>query len=196
MGRLDDNLLQEFNKLNRKVSLEENLDSHGDIIGISTFWKRCSDMRHCNPGYPERLTWSISAWRWTLSWTRTWAQRVGFTALDEILLDMDRVPPRTFQRPMARTAKWNDKPWMIKRQDMPYIIFLEEKKAFDSAFITINIQETTNDLKCANRVDTLNVGFNELCQTILIQIKNKVMHEVESIANNDQWEFISKFGLL
>ena len=71
-GRLDDNLLQEFNKLNRKVSLEESFDSHGDIIGISTFWKGCSDnleyiMRHCNPGYPERRTWSISARRWTLS---------------------------------------------------------------------------------------------------------------------------------
>lgn len=42
-GRLDDNLLQEFNKLNRKVSLKECLDSHGDIIGISAFWKSCSD---------------------------------------------------------------------------------------------------------------------------------------------------------
>ena len=75
---------------------------------------------------------------------------------------------------------------MIERQDMPYIILLEEKKAFDSAFVTINIQETTNDLKCANGVDMLNVGFNELRQTILIQIKNEVIHEVELIANNDQ----------
>ena len=37
-----------------------------DIIRISTFWKGCSDnleyiMRHCNPGYLERQTWSISA---------------------------------------------------------------------------------------------------------------------------------------
>ena len=42
-GRLDDNLLQEFNKLNRKVSLKESFDSHGDIIGISALWKGGSD---------------------------------------------------------------------------------------------------------------------------------------------------------
>ena len=48
-------------------------------------------------------------------------------------------------------------------------------------------------MRCANGVDTLNVDFNELCQTVLIQIKNEVMH-VESIANDDQWELIGKFG--
>lgn len=42
----------------------------------------------------------------------------------------------------------------------------------------------------------LNVGFNDLCQTVLIKIKTEVMHEVESITNDDQWESISKFGLL
>jgi hypothetical protein len=28
---------------------------------------------------------------------------------------------------------------------------------------------------------TVNIGFNDLCQTILIKIKNEVMREVESI---------------
>ena len=53
-------------------------------------------------------------------------------------------------------------------------------------------------MRCANGVDTLNVSFkfNDHCQTVLIQIKNEVMHEVESITNDDQWELISKFGLL
>jgi hypothetical protein len=50
--------------------------------------------------------------------------------------------------------------------------------------------------RCAKGIDMLNVGFNDLCQTVLIKIKTEVMHEVESITNDDQWESISKFGLL
>jgi len=41
--RFDDDLLQEFNKFNRKVGLKESLDSHGDVIRVSTFREGCGD---------------------------------------------------------------------------------------------------------------------------------------------------------
>ena len=42
-GRLNDNLLQEFNQFNRKIGLKKNFDGHRHVIRISAFRKGCGD---------------------------------------------------------------------------------------------------------------------------------------------------------
>jgi hypothetical protein len=70
------------------------------------------------------------------------------------------------------------------------------QEPFDSGFLAVDIKETTNNLWGANGVDALNIDLDKLRKSILVEIKNEVVHEVEAIANNDKWELIREFGLL
>ena len=63
-------------------------------------------------------------------------------------------------------------------------------------FVAIHIQQTTDDLRSPDRVDLLDVNFDELGQAVLVQVKDQVVHKVEPIADNDEGELILKFGLL
>jgi hypothetical protein len=44
------------------------------------------------------------------------------------------------------------------------------KQALDGDFVAVNVQETTNNLRCPGGVDALNVYFDELGEAILVQI--------------------------
>jgi hypothetical protein len=70
------------------------------------------------------------------------------------------------------------------------------QQALDRPFITINVKESTDDLRSADRIDPLNINLNELGQAILVQIENEVVDEVESVANDDQGELVGQFSLL
>jgi len=86
--RLDDNLLQELNKFNRKIGLEKSLDSHGDIIGVSTFWKGCSDnldTSSVNANWiPGKINLVDKRTTMDIVMNKNLGPEVGFTALDEI----------------------------------------------------------------------------------------------------------------
>ena len=41
----------------------------------------------------------------------------------------------------------------------------------------------------------MDVNLDELGQTVLVQIKNQVVHEVEPIADNDEGKLVLEFGL-
>ena len=60
------------------------------------------------------------------------------------------------------------------------------KQRLDGSLVTVNIQKTSNDLRSANRVDALHVDLNEVEQPVLVQIQDKVMNEVEPVADNDE----------
>ena len=70
------------------------------------------------------------------------------------------------------------------------------QQALDRPFITINVKESTNNLRSADRINPLNINFNELGQAILVQIENEVVDKVESVANDDQGELVGQFSLL
>ena len=42
----------------------------------------------------------------------------------------------------------------------------------------------------------MDVNFDELGQPVLVQIENQVVHEIESIANDDERKLVLKFRLL
>jgi hypothetical protein len=70
------------------------------------------------------------------------------------------------------------------------------QQSFDGRFITVDVKETTDDLRGADGVDSLNVYLYELCEPVLIQIEDKIVDEVEAVADDDKRQLIGKFGLL
>jgi hypothetical protein len=42
----------------------------------------------------------------------------------------------------------------------------------------------------------LHVDLNEFCEAILVQVKDEVMYEIKSIADDDEWKLVCEFGLL
>lgn len=70
------------------------------------------------------------------------------------------------------------------------------QETLDSGFVTIDIQQTTNNLWSSNGVDTLNVNLNELGEPILVEVQNEVVDEIEAVADNDEGELVGQFGLL
>jgi len=51
-------------------------------------------------------------------------------------------------------------------------------------------------LRGAHRVHTLHVHLDELRETVLVEVQNEVVHEIEAVANDDEWELISQLGFL
>lgn len=70
------------------------------------------------------------------------------------------------------------------------------QQAFNGRFITIDVEKTTNDLRCPNRINPLHINLDELGEAILVKVKNEIMHEIKSIANNDEWMLVWEFCLL
>jgi hypothetical protein len=67
------------------------------------------------------------------------------------------------------------------------------QQAFDCHLIAIDVEKTTNDLRCPNRVDSLH---DELGKAILIQVKDEVTDKVKPIADNDERKLMRKLSLL
>jgi len=73
--RLDDNLLEQFDELQRKIGFEECVDGDGDIVRVSTLRQDSgNDLWDVGQSTPSptywrqgSLTWSIKARRWMLS---------------------------------------------------------------------------------------------------------------------------------
>jgi hypothetical protein len=51
-------------------------------------------------------------------------------------------------------------------------------------------------LRCPDRIDSLNIHLDEFREAILVQVEDEVMDEVETIADNDEWELIGELGFL
>lgn len=64
------------------------------------------------------------------------------------------------------------------------------EQAFDRCFVAINVKETTNNLRCSNGVDPLNVYLDEFDETVLVQIKDEIMNKVEAVADNNEWKLV------
>ena len=60
------------------------------------------------------------------------------------------------------------------------------KQRLDGSLVTVNIQKTSNDLRRADRVDALHVDLDEVEQPVLVQIQDKVMNEIEPVADDDE----------
>ncbi|KAJ7828940.1 hypothetical protein B0H14DRAFT_3718285, partial [Mycena olivaceomarginata] len=59
----------------------------------------------------------------------------------------------------------------------------------------VNVEESTNHLRCANRVDPLDMDLDGFNLAILVQVEHQVVDEVETIANNDERKLVSQLGL-
>jgi hypothetical protein len=70
------------------------------------------------------------------------------------------------------------------------------KETLDRCLVTVDIQQTTDDLGSAHGVHALHVHLDELRETVLIQIQDKVVHEIEAVTNDYEWKLIRKLGLL
>lgn len=66
------------------------------------------------------------------------------------------------------------------------------EQALDDRLVAVDIEETANDLRSADRVDRLDVDLNELGEAILVKVKDKV----EPVADNDERELVLELGLL
>lgn len=60
------------------------------------------------------------------------------------------------------------------------------EQSLDCRFVAIYVEESTDYLRRPDRVDSLNVDLNELCETVLIQVKHKIVYEVKTVANDDE----------
>lgn len=99
------------------------------------------------------------------------------------------------------------KPRQDQLQSVPVLHFTNElidrevtrdggQERLDAGLVAVNVQESSNDLRRSDRVDTLDVDLDEVKQTVLVEIKNKVVDEVETVANDDKRKLIGKLGLL
>ncbi len=70
------------------------------------------------------------------------------------------------------------------------------KETLDGCLVAVDVQQAAHDLGCSNGVDTLHIYFNELREPILIQVEDKVVNKVETIANNDKGKLVAELGLL
>ena len=70
------------------------------------------------------------------------------------------------------------------------------QETLDRSFIAVHVQQTTDNLRGPDRIHSLDVNFDELGQPVLVQIENQVVHEIESIANDDERKLVLKFCLL
>ena len=70
------------------------------------------------------------------------------------------------------------------------------QETLDRSFVTVHIQQPTDDLRSPDGVHPLDVNLDELGQAVLVQIKNQVVHKVKPIADDDEWELVLEFGLL
>lgn len=85
----------------------------------------------------------------------------------------------------------------------------------DVVLAAVDVEQATDDhgqtarvdLKCTSHRQTgrsnnefgthaLNVDFNVLHQVIAVQVQNEVMHEIESIADDDQRQLVGEFRFL
>jgi hypothetical protein len=69
------------------------------------------------------------------------------------------------------------------------------QQSFDGGFIAVYIKEAPNNLRGTNRIDALDVDLDELRKPVLIQIENEIVHEVETIADNNERELVRELGL-
>ena len=60
------------------------------------------------------------------------------------------------------------------------------QKALGGPFIAVNVQEATDHLGRPYGIHPPNVDFDELNETILVEVKHEIMHEIETVAYNDQ----------
>jgi len=70
------------------------------------------------------------------------------------------------------------------------------QQPLDGSLIAIYIQQTTNNLRSTDRVDTLYVDLDELGEIVLIEVKNEVMNKVKAVANDDERELVGQLGFL
>ncbi len=70
------------------------------------------------------------------------------------------------------------------------------QQALDHAFVAIDVKEVTNDLRRTSRVHLLHVNLNELDQTVLVQVRNEVVYEIETVADDDERKLVYQFRLL
>lgn len=70
------------------------------------------------------------------------------------------------------------------------------QQGLDCGLVAIDVKKATNNLRSTDGVHPLNIDLDEVGQPILVEIEHKIMHEVESIANDDQWELVGQLGLL
>jgi hypothetical protein len=60
------------------------------------------------------------------------------------------------------------------------------KKVFDNALVTVDIKKASDDSGGARGVNPLDIHFDGLVLLVLVEVKHKVMNEVESVADNDE----------
>ncbi len=69
------------------------------------------------------------------------------------------------------------------------------EESLDGVFITVDIQQTANKLRGANRVDSLYVHLDEFGEVVLVQVKNEVVNKVETVADNYERKLVGKLCL-
>ena len=70
------------------------------------------------------------------------------------------------------------------------------EQVLDGRLVAVNIQETTDDLRSPRGVNTLDVHLDELCESVLVQVEDEVVNEVESVADDDEGELVRELGFL
>ena len=70
------------------------------------------------------------------------------------------------------------------------------QETLDRSFVTVYVQQTTNDLGGPDGIDPLDVNFDKFGQTVLVQVEDQVVHKIEPVANDDERKLVLKFGLL
>ena len=69
------------------------------------------------------------------------------------------------------------------------------EKVLDGSLVTIDVEQSSDDLRSSSRVDSLNVGLDGGGETVLVEEEDEVVDEVESIADDNEGELIGKLGL-
>lgn len=69
------------------------------------------------------------------------------------------------------------------------------EQALDGRFIAVNVEQSTNHLRCANGVDPLDIDLDGFNHAILVQVEHQVVDEVETIANDDERKLVGQLGL-
>jgi hypothetical protein len=69
------------------------------------------------------------------------------------------------------------------------------EEVLDRSLVAVDIEETSDNLGRSGRVDSLDIGLDGGGKVVLVEVEDKVVDEVESVADDDEGELVGELGL-
>ena len=70
------------------------------------------------------------------------------------------------------------------------------QERLDRPLVAVDVEQATNDLRRARRVDALHVDLDEVDEHVLVEVEDEVVDKVVAVADDDEGQLVRELGLL